>query len=77
LKIHAKRVIVGVMQVHTATQTLHWVTEKEYARLHGLSRQTLTNWRYRDRRAGRREAPAGYPQYKYFGQPFRYRMEGS
>ena len=52
-----------------------WVTEREYARIHGLAPQTLTNWRYRDRRAGRTEAAAGYPRYRYFGAAVRYWVE--
>jgi hypothetical protein len=53
---------------------VRWVSEKVFAEIHGLSRQTLTNWRYRDRRAGRREAPPGYPQYRYFGSAVRYKL---
>lgn len=53
-----------------------WVTEKLYADLHGLSKQTLTNWRYRDRKAGRDQAGPGYPQYRYFGHAVRYWLAG-
>jgi hypothetical protein len=49
-----------------------WVTERIYAELHSISRQTLANWRYRDRRAGRCQATIGYPQYRYFGSTVRY-----
>jgi hypothetical protein len=54
---------------------VRWVSEKVFAEIHGLSRQTLTNWRYKDRRAGRSEAPAGFPQYRYFGSTVRYRLD--
>jgi hypothetical protein len=49
-----------------------WVTEKLFADFHGLSRQTLCNWRYRDRKAGRDQAESGYPQYRRFGRAVRY-----
>ena len=49
-----------------------WIKEAEFASIHGLSRQTLCNWRYRDRKAGRTEALPGYPQYRYFGCAVRY-----
>jgi hypothetical protein len=49
-----------------------WITEKAFARIYGLSRQTLANWRYRDRLAGRREAASGYPQYRRWGNSIRY-----
>ena len=49
-----------------------WVTEQEYARVHELHRQTLCNWRYRDRRAGRDCAEPGYPRYRRFGRAVRY-----
>jgi hypothetical protein len=49
-----------------------WITEKQYAVLHGLHPQTLANWRYFDRKAGRRQAKSGYPVYRYFGTAVRY-----
>ena len=49
-----------------------WIKEAEFAGIHGLSRQTLCNWRYRDRKAGRTAAAPGYPQYRYFGRAVRY-----
>jgi hypothetical protein len=49
-----------------------WVTESVYSNICGLSRQTLTNWRARDRKAGRRTAEPGYPHYVYFGGAVRY-----
>jgi hypothetical protein len=49
-----------------------WVSECEFARLHGLARQTLANWRHRDRKAGRDHALPGYPQYRRFGRCVRY-----
>ena len=49
-----------------------WIRDAEFARIHGLSRQTLCNWRYQDRKAGRTQAHPGYPQYRYFGRAVRY-----
>ena len=37
--------------------------------------QTLANWRYRDRMAGRSGALPGYPQYRRFGRAIRYWIE--
>ena len=51
-----------------------WVTERAYAARYGLARQTLANWRYRDRQAGRDHALPGYPFYKRFGAAIRYRL---
>jgi len=67
----------GAMQVTTkhSTQTLvsgRWITERQYAELHSISRQTLSNWRFRDRRAGRSSASPGYPVYRRFGRAVRY-----
>src|ERR1700733_2745164 len=53
-------------------QAGRWITETEYARIHALSRQTLCNWRYQDRKAGRKEARRGFPQYRRFGRAVRY-----
>lgn len=52
-----------------------WVSGKVFARIHGLHPQTLTNWRYRDRLAGRPCASTGYPDYKLFGRAVRYRLD--
>ena len=52
--------------------TGRWVTDRIYSELHNISRQTLANWRFRDRRAGRSGAPPGYPVYRYFGGAVRY-----
>lgn len=49
-----------------------WVTEAVFAGISGLARQSLTNWRARDRKAGRRQAEPGYPHYAYFGAAVRY-----
>jgi hypothetical protein len=51
-----------------------WVSEQVYADVYGLSRQTLTNWRYRDKLAGRTEAAPGFPIYRRFGKAVRYRL---
>jgi hypothetical protein len=57
-----------------------WVTAKEFAQIVGIKVQTLTNWRWQDRRAGREEAEPGKPRYRYFGSAVRYwlpaEMEG-
>jgi hypothetical protein len=69
------------MQViaQTATrQTLsagRWVTEQVFSEIHSISRQTLANWRYRDRLAGRTEAAPGFPIYRRFGKAVRYLLE--
>ena len=52
-----------------------WVSEKAYAESKGLAPQTLCNWRYRDRLAGRTEAAPGYPIYRRFGRAVRYWMD--
>lgn len=57
---------------HQHLLTGRWVSEKVFAEIHGLAAQSLTNWRYRDRRAGRTGAGPGYPVYKYFGGAVRY-----
>ncbi len=49
-----------------------WVTAKEFARMAGIGVQTLANWRWQDRRAGREEAEPGKPRYRYFGSAVRY-----
>jgi hypothetical protein len=49
-----------------------WVSEREYAQRHGLARQTLCNWRHRDRKAGRDHALPGHPVYRRFGRAVRY-----
>jgi len=54
-----------------------YVNEMVYARLHGLSPQTLRNWRYRDRQAGRTQAAQEYPRYRYFGCAVRYPLDES
>jgi len=70
------------MKVATATITElpvmagRWISERAFANLHGLSKQTLANWRYRDHKAGRAEAGPGYPQYRYFGRAVRYWLVG-
>lgn len=49
-----------------------WVSEAVYADIYALSRQTLTNWRYEDRKAGRNGAREGFPVYRRFGRAVRY-----
>jgi hypothetical protein len=48
-----------------------WVSERTYAELHGLARQTLCNWRHQDKKASRGPQP-GKPLYKRFGAAVRY-----
>jgi hypothetical protein len=52
-----------------------WVTEARYAETYSISRQSLANWRYRDRQAGRTEAGPGFPVYRRFGKAVRYLLE--
>jgi hypothetical protein len=52
-----------------------WITEREFARIHGLARRTLTNCRYQDRKAGRHEDGPGVPLYRCFGRAVRYWLE--
>ena len=52
-----------------------WVTDRTYSELHAISRQTLANWRARDRRAGRTGAAPGYPVYRYYGRAVRYWLD--
>ena len=49
-----------------------WVSARKYADIHDLRPQTLANWRYQDRKAGRNGAAPGYPQYRRFGGAIRY-----
>jgi hypothetical protein len=53
-----------------------WVMEARYSEIYSISRQTLANWRYRDRRSGRTEAVSGFPKYRRFGKAIRYLLEG-
>jgi hypothetical protein len=66
------------MATSTQLQTIPglWVTERVYAEIHSLTKNTLANWRWRDRRAGRKEAEEGKPQYKRFGHSVRYWVSG-
>ena len=52
-----------------------WVPSKTYAGFYNISAQTLTNWRYADRKAGRTSAAPGFPVYRYFGRCVRYYLE--
>ena|SRR5579872_3732112 len=49
-----------------------WVSERTFEEITGISRQTLTNWRYKDRKQGRTTAPPGFPEYRLFGRTVRY-----
>lgn len=55
--------------------TRRWTTAAEFARLTGISQQTLANWRYQDRLAGREGPAPGYPLYRYFGGAVRYYLD--
>jgi hypothetical protein len=57
------------------TLTHRWITAAAYAEIYSLTEQTLANWRYQDRQAGRHEARPGYPRYRYFGSAVRYEIE--
>ena len=48
------------------------MTAKQYGEIFQLSEQTLSNWRFLDRRAGRKAARPGFPVYRYFGGTVRY-----
>lgn len=63
-KLHTMRTYAGV-----------WITEKEYAALYALNRQTLSMWRFDDRKAGRTCALPGYPTYRKIGNAVRYLVE--
>jgi hypothetical protein len=60
---------------YSAVQVGRWVTEKAFSDLTAIPRQTLANWRSRDRAAGRAGAAPGYPEYRRFGRAIRYRIE--
>jgi|ERR1017187_609996 hypothetical protein len=49
-----------------------WVSERIFEKITGISRQTLTNWRYKDRKQKRATAPPGFPEYRLFGRTVRY-----
>jgi len=71
----ARRALKRAVQNSTpppATSSGAWLTEAQYAAKYGISRQTLTNWRYVDRKNGRTSAPDGFPIYKKFGNCVRY-----
>lgn len=51
---------------------IRWISGRELARLLRLHPQTLGNWRYQDRLAGRGHAAPGKPVYKRFGAAVRY-----
>ena len=42
-----------------------WVSDREYSRLTGISRQCLANWRWLDNKAGR--IRPGFPVWRKFG----------
>lgn len=69
------------MQIATETPTNtgpvfgRWVTEQVYSAHTSITRQTLTNWRYKDRLAGRSAALPGYPVYRKFGNAVRYWLD--
>jgi hypothetical protein len=44
-----------------------WVRAKVYARTHDIRVQTLTQWRYQDRKLGLTSARPGFPIYKKVG----------
>jgi hypothetical protein len=54
-----------------------WVSEKVYGPAHEIQLQTLRNWRYLDRQAGRTHAAPGFPVYRRFGRAVRYLIDDS
>jgi hypothetical protein len=52
-----------------------WLTERQFAERFGIARQSLANWRYRDKLSGRTEAAPDYPTYRRFGKAVRYLIE--
>ena len=52
-----------------------WLTELRFAERYDIPRQTLANWRYRDKKRGRTEAASGFPTYQRFGRAIRYLVE--
>ena len=52
-----------------------WLTERQFAERYGIAKQTLANWRYRDKVHGRTEAAPDYPTYRRFGKAIRYLIE--
>jgi hypothetical protein len=56
-------------------QRQQWLTERQFAEQFGLARQTLSNWRYRDKQSGRTEAAPDFPTYRRFGKTIRYLVE--
>ena len=64
-----------VIRLNTNTQFTYsgrWITERQYAELHGLTKGTLSNWRHRDHMSGRIEAAPGFPRYRRWGRAVRY-----
>jgi len=59
----------------SAQPTQQWVTAERYSQIYSISIQTLANWRFKDRRAGRKTARPGFPKYRYFGTAVRYEIE--
>lgn len=62
----------GMLQDNLLSGNIRWISGRELARLLHLHPQTLGNWRYQDRRAGRDHAAPGRPLYKRFGGAVRY-----
>jgi hypothetical protein len=66
---------MAFQQVSPERVTIRWVTVAQYSKIYSISRQSLANWRFRDRQAGRTEAQPGFPQYRYFGRAVRYLVD--
>jgi hypothetical protein len=65
------------LQQQQSQRVGRWVTAKVYAATYGLSEDTLGNWRWKDRIAGRSQAAPGYPLYRRFGRAVRYWLDGA
>lgn len=68
---------VSSSETSSSTRTGKWVTAAVYGEFHGIPEETLANWRYRDKLAGRTEALPGFPKYQRFGRAVRYSMEAT
>jgi len=47
-----------------------WISAGEFARILGISEQTLANWRHKEKRLGKR--PSGAPRWIKVGSVIRY-----
>jgi hypothetical protein len=69
---HQKQQLEGSAQ---ALPKSRWVSERYFSSFSGVQMQTLCNWGYADRLAGRSGAEPGKPRYKKFGRSVGYWIE--